>query len=251
LSDSEIDRYLATEGSLRRRSHRSRAAVRSSLRSFRVGHPKMFPPARSTTSGKDPVLPPVEDWEFDESLDQCDGFRNPLTRFHTRSVLLLCRGAGLDGGDARWVRGDDVVSRPGAGLWVHVAHPSRTRDVPVLARYATALEDLASTRNGHCLIADVEAPAAGETPGQLCSMVNRALARGKSTATVSPGRLRKAWLVEQVAANTPLRTLLDAAGLRSLRAIDELVTDYAPSPSTKDSHLAWELGGVVRKGRGR
>lgn len=248
LSDSEIDRYLATEGGLRRRSHRSRVAVRSSLRSFRVGHPKVFRPSRRTGGAKDPVLPPVEDWEFDEALDQCDGFRNPLTRFHTRSILLLCRAAGLDGGDARWVRGEDIVRRSGAGLWVHVAHPTRTRDIPILARYATAIEDLASTRNDRCLIANVEAPATGETPGQLCQLINRSLTRGKSQGSVSPARLRKAWLVEQVAANTPLRTLLLAAGLRSLRTIDELVTEHGPAPAIKDSHLAWELGGVTRKG---
>ena len=247
LSDEEIDRYLATEGSQRRRSHRSRVAARSSLRSFRAGHPTIIRPARRTTGEKDSVLPPVEDWEFDVAFAQCEGFRTPVTRFHTRSALVLCRAAGLDGGDARWVRGDDVARRPGAGLWVHVSHPARTRDVPVLARFADTLEDLSSTRGDRCLISDVAAPTAGEVPGALCGMVNRSLGRARSTATVSPGRLRKAWLVEHVGANTPLRTLLGAAGLRSLRAIDDLVVDYAPPLPTKDAHIAWELGGVTRK----
>jgi len=249
LSDTEVDRYLATDGRLRRRSHRSRVAVRSSLRGFRVGHPKLFAPTR-VTGAQDSTLPPVEDWEFEAALDQCSGFRNPLTRFHARSVLLLCRSAGLDGGDARWVTGNDVASRPGAGLWVHVAHPTRSRDIPVLARYADALEDLAATRADRCLIANVAPPAQGETPGQLCSMVNRALARGKSSATISPARLRKAWLVEQIAANAPVRSVLQAAGLRSLRSFDELI-DHAPAPATQDAHLAWELGGVIRKDKRR
>jgi len=249
LSDTEIDRYLATDGGLRRRSHRSRVAVRSSLRGLRVGQPKLFAPTR-VRGVKDSTLPPVEDWELDAALDQCSGFRNPLTRFHTRSVLLLCRGAGLDGGDTRWVTGNDVMRRPGAGLWVHVAHPTQSRDIPVLARYADALEDLAATRSDHCLIADVTPPAGSETPGQLCSMVNRALARGKSTASVSPARLRKAWLIEQIAANAPVRSVLQAAGLRSLRSFDELI-DHAPAPATKAAHLAWELGGVVRKEKRR
>src|SRR5690606_33843055 len=88
LSDSEVNRYLASDAAQRRRSHRSRVAARSVLRSFRALHPNLFFELPQL-SGRDPVLAPVEDWQFDVALSLCDAFRHPATRARARAVLLL------------------------------------------------------------------------------------------------------------------------------------------------------------------
>jgi len=60
--------------------------------------------------------------------------------------------------------------------------------------------------------------------------------------------LRKAWLVEHVAANVPIPTFLAAAGLRSLRSLESLLR-YAPRPPSSKVHLAYELGRIDPKRR--
>jgi hypothetical protein len=60
--------------------------------------------------------------------------------------------------------------------------------------------------------------------------------------------LRKAWLVEHVAANVPIPTFLEAAGLKSLRTLESLLP-YAPRPPSSKAHRAYELGGIEPKRR--
>ena len=250
LSDSEIGRYLATDGRTRRSSHRSRVALRSLLRSFRGAYPHLFPPAR-TAGGDEPTLAPVEDRQFDIAYDTCAGFRNAVTRHHARALLLLSRACGLDGGDLRHIAGNDIIRRPGAGLWVVVRRGNTGRQIPVLARYANRLEDLTVGRADRCVISDVPPPACNEAPSNLSGLINRQLRRGGHEFTISPERLRKAWLIEHVASNVPLKTLLGAAGLTGLRSIERLVVEHCPDPPTNETHLAYELGGIVRTVRGR
>jgi hypothetical protein len=249
LSDTEIVRYLATDGRVRRTSHRSRVALRSLLRSFRAAFPKLFVPTRVKGGDGGFGLAPMEDWQWDVAWDACAGFRNALTRRHTRALLLLCRSAGLDGGDVRWVTGDDVERRPGAGLWIVVRRPTAERAVPVLARFADRLEDVAVGRDAHTLISDVEAPCGTEVSSALSSLINRQLRRAGQPVPVGADRMRKAWLVEHVAANVPANTLLAAAGLTSLRSIERLVVAFGPAAPSDDAHIAYELGGVENRRR--
>jgi hypothetical protein len=249
LGNAEIGRYLATEGIQRRSSHRSRVAMRSMLRSFRACFPDVFAASRISQPGPDPVLAPVEDWQFDIAYEQCDGFRTPATRFHARNLLLLSRGAGLDGADLRWVRGDDVEHRTGAGIWVVVKRPGHERSIPVLARFGKRLEDLAHQRLKRVLISDVAAPCASDAASQLAAVLVRHLKRNGNDFAISPDRLRKAWLAEHVGANCPLNTLLAAAGLSSLRSLEDVVTKWGPPPPPVDAHLAYELGGITRQSK--
>lgn len=247
LADAEIDRYLATDGAARRNSHRSRVAMRSMLASFRAAYPTQFPPPRTRRRGApaDPILAPVEDWQADIALDVCRTLRNPGTRNNARALILTCRGTGADGGDLRHIRGTDIARRPGAGTWTTMTTPNRARDVPVLARYADALEDLAAGRPERCIISDVPAPCDPSAPSQLAGVINRALHRAGYDFTVSPERLRKAWLCEHLAANTPLNTLLAAAGLKTLHSIEGLLANWGPPVPTRPEHLAYELGGLI------
>ena len=249
LSDDEIVRYLATAAVLRRSSHRSRVALRSLLKSFRAAYPAVrFPGGARLQAVSEPILAPVQDWEFDLALEACTRFRDPRTRRHARAALHLARAVGADGADLRWITGDDVTRRPAAGTWIHIAHPTRSRDIPVLERFADAIEDLADGRGPQSLIADHVPPTASNASSALTGLINRALRRGRPhRVTVSPERLRKAWLVEQLGANVPLNTLLDAAGLTSLRTLETLVRDHGPAAPTRAEHIAFELGGIVRR----
>lgn len=240
--DEVLQRYLANDGVLRRTTHRSRTALTSTLKAWRRAFPSDYPMRdRARADGDDPILAPVEDFQLDIAFDQIHGLRNPITRLNVRGALLLARGAGLDGGDLQGVIGNQIVSRPGAGLWVTLPD----RDVPVLARYADQLAELAANRAERCMVANVVPPCNGSTPGAVLGELNRRLRSAGYDFRVGAERLRKAWLVEQVAANTPLRTLLAAAGLRSLRSLESLL-ESAPAPPENPTHLAYELGGVER-----
>lgn len=246
LSETEILRYLATAAKQRRSSHRSQVALRSSLRSFRNAFPGLFTPTRVMGVGEK-QLPPTEDWQYDIAYEVCAGFRNALTRQHTRTLLVACRSAGLDTSDLRWLTGKHIERRPGAGLWVVIEKPKSRRDVPVLNRFANILEDLAGDRGDRCVVSNVPAPCEPDTGSVVASLINRQLGRAEHSFTVAPGRLRRAWLAEHLGANAPLNTLLRAAGLKSLRSMESLVDKHAPAAPELDRFTAYELGGVIPK----
>jgi len=241
LDEETIQRYVADDSAARRSSHRSRVALASTVRRFRRAWPELFP-ARRTGPVEEPELPPLEDWAFDVALAEVASFRNPETRLNLRALLVLGRAAGLDGSEMCHVSGEDVVQEPGAGTWVRVRRPGREREVPVLARFADLAEDLAHARRERCLIANGPAPCDPSQPGSLARQLARSLARHGHEVALSPEMLRKAWLVEHVAANVPIPTFLAAAGLRSLRSLESLLR-YAPRPPSSKVHLAYELGG--------
>lgn len=239
LDEDEIRRYLATDGMVRRTSHRSRAALKSILRSFDSAATKPRSLEAKTT------IAPVSEALFEAALAETAHFRSPITRANTRAMLLLARGAGLDGADLRFVMGDDITQHGGAGTWVTVRNPASPRQVPVLLRFAQQLEDLGAGRIGRpMLAANSQCPVDSSTPTALAAMVTRAINRSGRVGLVQVQGLRKAWVAEQLAANTPLLTLMQAAGVKSLRAFEDLVTQHAPLVPTDLPKLAWELGGL-------
>ncbi len=239
LDDDEIRRYLSSETRMRRSSHRSRATLRSVLNSF---DPK---PKSVVRKGEDPIIEPTDDVTFEYALSECAHFRSPVTRANTRALLLLARGAGLDGTDLRWVRGIDIIRIPSAGLWVDVKNPDNSRKVPVLERFARELEDLAVARKEQPMVSENgNYPTNSSTPGEVAQVIRRHINRNGIKHHLSVQSLRKAWMAEQLAANAPLLTLLLATGLDSLRTFDSLVKHHAPLPSTEPSHIAKELGGL-------
>lgn len=244
LDPDQIRRYLATDGMQRRSSHRSRTAIKSILNSIRGDEQPTPALPRDTTE-------PTSDVLFDRALAETAHFRNPVTRANTRALLLLTRGAGLDGADLRYVRGSDIQTIPGAGTWVHVKDPRYPRSVPILARYASLIEDLAAGRGDRPMLSYNGAiPIDSSTPGQLAGMITRALIRAGHPGRINVSGLRKAWIAEHISANAPLLTLMNAAGVNSLRAFEDLLTDHAPLPPTNPAHIAYELGGIHRKGAG-
>lgn len=239
LDTDEIRRYLATDSMMRRSSHRSRVALQSILMSFR------FDPKSKQKPEPSGSIPPTSDDTFELALSESKHFRNPTTRANARALLLLSRAAGLDGADLRFIRGCDITKVPGAGTWVTVTNPTAPRRVPVLSRYAGLLEDLAEARDERPMLsADGEVPIDPSNPGHIASMISRSLRRAGHAGRIQVIGLRKAWIAEHIGANAPLLTLLQASGLKSLRSFEDLLNEHAPLPSTKDAHIAYELGGL-------
>jgi hypothetical protein len=238
LDLDEIRRYLATEAVARRATYRSRQALGVILRSFRPGTPKSIVP-RPTS------IPPVEDDLFEHALAVVANFRGALTRSNTRALLLLSRATGIDGYDLRYVIGNDVVKKPGAGTWVRVRAPHREREIPVLARFADQIEDLALAAGDHPMISkETMTPVESSKTSHIVINLNRAISKSGRSGSFQVAGLRKAWIAEQLACNAPLLSLVPATGLTSLRAFEDLFREHSPKASTNPLHLARELGGI-------
>lgn len=158
-------------------------------------------------------------------------------------MLFLCRGAGLDAVDCRYVAGTDVFRRPGAGLWVRVNKPGACREVPVLARFARPLEELAERAKDNAFIAQYPPPAAFGQTAELTDMLNRRMRGQHPELRVTPRRLRKAWIEEQIANWEELHVFLQAAGLKSLHSVDDLQL-RTPTVTSDPVRHAQLLGGL-------
>ena len=158
-------------------------------------------------------------------------------------MLLLCRGAGLDSVDCRYVAGTDVFRRSGAGLWVRVTNPEASREVPVLARFAGDLEELAVRAGDNALIAQYPPPVALGQTSELTDMLIRRMRGQHPKLRVTPSRLRKAWIREQVEGWEQLHVFLRAAGLKSMHSVDD--RDLSCHNPLKDpARIASLLGGA-------
>lgn len=125
LDEIQVERSaLLSEGHV---TYKSQISYKSQLGSFRTGFPKLFPTSKQISPPRG--LEPTGDRELLIALNAAETFRNDGTCDRVRAMLLLCRGAGLDSVDCRYVAGTDVFRRPGAGLWVRVTNPEASREV--------------------------------------------------------------------------------------------------------------------------
>jgi len=139
------------------------------------------------------------------------------------SVLVLGLGCGLDCADLGWVRGFDVRQTE-EGVEVAVGG-RRPRRVVCLSRYEDRLADLAPAAGQNLLIG-------GSVLGRhnVSSVTLGRLLRDTSVPPLVVSRLRSTWLTAHLAANTPLPLLMTAAGLKTVRPLEDLL-DHAPAHS--------------------
>lgn len=222
-------------------AYRSQSSFKSMLRSFRGGYPALFSPVPAVPQPN--RLTPVTDSEFAIALGAAETFLSPATRDHVRALLLLSRGAGADGVDCRYVVGSDVYRRPGAGLWVRMTRPGYEREVPVLKRFAQSLEELAQRAGRGLLVSASPPPAAQGVCSELAGMLLRRTKGSYPGLHVSAMRVRKAWLLEQIATWEKLHVFLQASGLQTVHSVDELREFWSPA-TTDPARMAQLLGGI-------
>lgn len=228
------------------RTERSRAAYMSKLRYFRKGYPKLFP-AKVPVPTVDPSEP-VSDNELEIALRAAGTFRNPRTCDRTRAMLLLSRAAGASATDCRYLTGTDVFWRPGAGLWVRLGAPDHLREVPVLQRFASALDELARRAGPNTLISLAPPPAPLALPPGMTLSLQKRMKGQYPRQTITTSRLRKTWMLEQLLTWEKLHLFLQAAGVKSMHTVDDLLP-WCPSPATDPPRLAGLLGGIAPRGR--
>lgn len=173
-------------------------------------------------------------------------------------VVGLGLGAGLDGRDMRHVARsgftDIDLDEATLGLAVTVAGGERPRTVVIrrayepLVREALRLHDAA--RRGRT------APVIGRsaTRRNITNpvMAHAVTARAGATVDIEVNRLRATWLVAAMCAPVPLATLLQTAGLRSVRTLTDLLTHCPdPDPATVAAALAHLGQSGFGQGQGR
>ncbi len=138
----------------------------------------------------------------------------PLRAQAGRALLALGLGAGLDG---RWnvhVTGNDVAEYDGV-VTVTVGDPL-ARVVVVRDEFAEDLLALAADAGNGRLVA-------GSTSKNAAAKAAARIVIDQGHIKLSAKRLRSSWLVAHLVNRTPLPALLEAAGLKSLASLSDLV----------------------------
>ncbi len=136
------------------------------------------------------------------------------------AVLSLGLGCGLDCADLGWVRGLDVrVTDEGVEVAVG---GRRSRVVVCLSRYEDRLADLAPAAGQNLLIG-------GSVLGRhnVTSVTLGRLLQDMSLPPLVVSRLRSTWMTAHLVANTPLPLIMRAAGLKTVRPLEDLL-GFAP-----------------------
>lgn len=212
-----IERYVAT--GMPGAADSTRATRRAILR--RIAH-KASPelshlPAPAPISYRR-IRPPYEPSEISGFLRLAQTQPTRGRRLSVLAVLCLGLGCGLDCGDMGWVRGCDVQRDAAGFVTVRVAGGSRPRTVVSLARFEDDLQELAVDRGNELLIG-------GRNPGRH-NVTSTALARMITDDTLPRlvvGRLRSTWLLEHLCRGTPLPIVIAAAGLTTVRPLEDLL----------------------------
>lgn len=242
--DFALDEVQLVRSALNSEGHtnqRSQASYKSQLRSFREGFPDLFPAPRLNRPGG--ALSPISDQDFAIAWQGASTFRSQETCRAIQAMLLLARGAGVDGVETRFVAGSDVLRRPSAGLWVRIGGGARPREVPVLVRFQGDLQRLARIAGAAPLLGGGSVPTAYGRANELSDTLKRRLRPMYPRFMVSCSRLRKAWLLEQLRHWPELQIFLHAAGLKSMHGLEHLL-ELCPAVAAEPAEVADALGAV-------
>lgn len=151
----------------------------------------------------------------------------PGRRRSLLAVLALGLGCGLDCEDLAWVRGCDVELALNGAVSVRVCGGRRPRSVVCLSRYEAQLLSLAEPDGEDLLIG-------GRTLGRhnVTSVTLGRLLQDRSLPPLVVGRLRSTWLLSHLQANTPLSLIMTAAGLQTVRPLEDLLHHLPELPAS-------------------
>ncbi len=210
-----IERYIAVGMPDARDA--TRATRRAILRRIsRRCHPSPADPPPPIAYRR--LRPPYSASELERYFALASAQPTPSRRRSLLSILHLGLGCGLASRDLAWVTGGDMQVLPEGGLTVHVSGGSRPRTVTALRAHEQPLAKLADAAGERLLIGGQVRGRRNVTRGPLCDVVG-----GEDLPRLETARLRSTWLLTHLRARTPLPALMQAAGLTTVRPLEDLL----------------------------
>lgn len=181
------------------------------------------------------INPPIEPLTLTEEADLWAWTRGvrPLTsRQRVQAHIALGLGIGLTRAEGHRITSDAVDVRAD-GVHVTVTHPDTgaTRVVTCRREWEERLAALtAATKPGHYLMSpwSTKQPT-GATIDQTLSKVNKQ----RPPVLFSTTRLRNTWLCHHLSAGVPLKTLLEASGMKEPTHLADLLRMLPPVPAAE------------------
>ncbi len=164
------------------------------------------------------VRPPYDPEQIDGLLALASAQPTASRRRALRAILHLGLGCGIASRDLAWVRGQDVEELPDGAVSVTVSGGTRPRSVITLQAHETPLLQFARAAGSGLLIGGSTRGRRNVTRGPLERVVG-----GEDLPRLEPARLRSTWLLTHLRARTPLPALMDAAGLTTVRPLEDLL----------------------------
>ena len=222
-----VERYI--EIGMPRAAESSRATRRSILRRI-VRHATECPHSEGLPSpiAYRRVRAPYTSGEVSAYTRMAESQPTRGRRQSLLAILGLGLGCGLDGGDMGWIRGCDVRRIDDGAACVTVCGGRRPRSVISLRQFESQILALAEDAGPTLLIG-------GSVLGRH-NVTSVTLGRLINDSTLDPlvvGRLRSTWLLNHLRANTPLGLLMAAAGLQTVRPLEDLL-HHLPDPPAAD-----------------
>ncbi len=164
------------------------------------------------------VRPPYSPEEVHGLLGLASAQPTPSRSRTLRAILHLGLGCGIASRDLAWVRGQDVEQLPDGAVSVTVSGGTRPRSVVALRAHEIALLELSRFSSGGLLIGGSTRGRRNVTRGPLDRVVG-----GEDLPRLETARLRSTWLLTHLRARTPLPALMLAAGLTTVRPLEDLL----------------------------
>lgn len=159
------------------------------------------------------------------SLDEVEGFLSLAAaqptarrRLTLLAIVHLGVGCGLSSRDLAWVRGQDVEELPNGAVSITVSGGTRPRTVIALKANESPLLKIARAAGSDLLIGGSTCGRRNVTRGPLERVVG-----GEDLPRLETARLRSTWLLTHLRARTPLPALMTAAGLTTVRPLEDLL----------------------------
>ena len=164
------------------------------------------------------VRPPYSPAEVEGLLALASAQPTPSRRRTLRAILHLGLGCGIASRDLAWVRGQDIEQLPDGAVSVTVSGGTRPRNVVALRAHEGPLLDLTRFSSSGLLIGGSIRGRRNVTRGPLDRVVG-----GEDLPRLETARLRSTWLLAHLQARTPLPALMTAAGLTTVRPLEDLL----------------------------
>jgi len=164
------------------------------------------------------VRPPYTPEEVNGLLALASAQPTASRRRTLRAIVHLGLGCGIASRDLAWVRGQDVEELPDGAVSVTVSGGTRPRTVITLRAHETPLLEIARAAGSELLIGGSTCGRRNVTRGPLERVVG-----GQDLPRLETARLRSTWLLAHLRARTPLPVLMNAAGLTTVRPLEDLL----------------------------